>query len=306
MSLRSLLVVALIGATASSCTHGLKLDNGNPQLRPITHINFLFTDEHSTIALPNPVIQEEQLDANVQPSAAFPSTPTTQIARATNVTAKTSTDTKSPLETTESRLGPPENKKHAQAFAIPITDIDPSLQLFARDSDPRQHVSADLVTASGLVSYYLTGAQQDSTITPAENRPLHVVQRISVHSDDKGASMMYGLLKNEATPSYAKAAIEFFRQPYPNLAVSSRSTSQFNISEENHLLEIRIDPQQPVQERLLGPGEPHVYYLVLRQGNVTAHIEVFYLHAQAPDTVAILGKQFVQRVTAPTQPDAGA
>jgi hypothetical protein len=306
VSLKGLLVVALIGTTISSCSHGLKLDNGSPQLRTITHINFLFTDEDPSIALPNSAIQDERLAENVQPSSASPSTPTTQIALATNEIATTSTGTQSSQENKDSRLDHPENKKDAQAFAIPISDIAPSLQLFVRDSDPRQHVSTELVTASGLVSYHLTGAQRDPTITTTANRPLHVVQRISVHSDDKGASMMYALLKNEATPSYAKAAIEFFREPYPDLATSSRSTSQFNISEENHLFEIRIDPQKPVQERLLGPGEPHVYYLVLREGNVTALIELFYLQAQAPDTVAILGKQFVQRVTAPSQPGSGA
>ena len=306
MSLRGLLTVALLGTIVCSCSHSLKLDNGNPQLRTITHINFLFTDENSTIAIPNPAVQRDNLATSSQRSPTSPSTLPTQIVLPSNGITTTSSDAHLPQENTHSHLDRPEHTRKAQAFAIPIPDIDPSLQLFVQDSDPRQHVSTELTTASALVSYYLTGAQRDPTITKASNRPLHVVQRISVHSDDKGASMMYELLKNEATPSYARAAIEFFRQPYPDLAASSRSTSQFNVSEENHLLEIRIDPQQPAQDRLLGPGEPHVYYLILRQENVTAHIEMFYLHAQAPETVAIIGKQFVQRVTAPSQPDSGA
>jgi hypothetical protein len=268
-------------------------------------MNFLFSDKESTIQLVTPSSPETRGATSVQTSRAFPSKSTPQIELPSETPSTTSESTEPSKQLTKVNGVLAQSNNDAQALVIPIIEIAPSLQSFIQDANPNQHVSTDLATASGLVSFYLSGAQRDPTLKSSSGVPLHVVQRVFVHIDDKGASMMYDLLINEATPSYAKAAVEFFEQPYPNLQASSRSTSQFNISEENHLLEIRIDPQMSVEERLLGPGNPHVYYLTLRQGRATTLIELFYLNAQDPDSVASLGQRFVQRVKNASHLDVG-
>ena len=295
----------MVVTLAASCSYGLKLDDGHRQLQTFTHVNFLFSDGESSVqhGRPSPP-PEKQTAMTIQTSSAFSAEPVALIEFPSSEPVKTTAQPARQL--TKATDVSTENNKAAQALAIPIAEIDPSLQLFIQDSDPSQHISADVITTSGLVGFYLSGARREPTIQVAPSRPLHVVQRVFVHVDDKGASIMYELLKNEAVQSFTKAAVEFFQQPYPDLEASSRSTSQFNLSEENHLFEIRLDPQIPAQDRLLGPGDPHVYYLVLRQGRVTTLIELFYLDAQDPETVAILGERFVQRAKTASLPSIGA
>jgi len=125
---------------------------------------------------------------------------------------------------------------------------------------------------------------------------VQLVQRLFVHANAQGASRMFEELVDSAAPTYAIAALGFFRQFYPDLEPGTRTSDQFTLADENRLIEVRIDPKMAPEERELGPGDPHVYYLILRQGRVSAIFELVYFSAQDPGVVTVLGERLINRI----------
>jgi hypothetical protein len=73
-------------------------------------------------------------------------------------------------------------------------------------------------------------------------------------------------------------------------------TDQFSFADQNHLVELRIDSETSQARRFLKDDDPHIYYLVLREGRLTALFEFLYLGPQDPASVTATAEQFVTRV----------
>ncbi len=239
---------------------------------------------------------ETQAPSPTSPAAptAAPTAASTAAATPTPTAAATPTPTTVPA--TPEEIAAIAADDTAASLAIPAAEIDPGLEVFDEDTDPANYLAPELIAESNLVSFIVTGGRRQSAAGASTGRPVQLVQRVFVHADAAGASVMYPRLRDEAAPAFAVAALDFFREIYPDLTQSSRAANQFSAADENHLIEVRIDPQVEPSERALGPGDPHVYYLIMRQGRVTAIFEVFYLSQQNPPTVALLVERLVNRL----------
>ena len=154
-------------------------------------------------------------------------------------------------------------------------------------------LSEELMAQSALTSFYVSGSSRQPT---GGGRPVQLVQRLFVHANTQGASRMFDELVDSAVPTFAIAALGFFRQFYPDLEPGTRTSDQFTLADQNRLIEVRIDPMIAPEERELGPGDPHIYYLILREGRVSAIFELVYLSAQDPGVVTVLGERLINRI----------
>lgn len=318
------LILGLIGLAA--CTHGLQLENGERPVQPVTRITFLFSEGQSDIVLnaPDAVPQPESgAGAGQAPSPATAPTgaPTTEptpsqamqavadrgVTPAQPGTTPTSApaepaSTAEPTPTAESTPLPEVDiaaitaNETARSLVIPASEVDPGLETADETSDPTDFLSEELMAQSGLVSFHVTGSSRQPTGGTGAGRPVQLVQRLFVHANSQGASRMFDELVDSAAPTYAIAALGFFRQFYPDLEPGTRTSDQFTLADQNRLIEVRIDPKIEPEERELGPGDPHIYYLILRQGRVSAIFELVYLSAQDPGVVTVLGERLINRI----------
>ena len=312
------LVLGLIGLAA--CTHGLQLENGERPVQPVTRITFLFAEGQSDIVLnaPEAVPQPESGAAPAQPPSpptAPTGAPTTEPtpSQATQALAdrgvtpaqSTATPASADVETTPTAEPTPlpevdiatiTANETARSLVIPATEVDPGLETSDESSDPSDFLSEELMAQSGLVSFYVSGSSRQPGGGAGAGRPVQLVQRLFVHANTQGASRMFDELVDSAAPTYAIAALGFFRQFYPDLEPGTRTSDQFTLADQNRLIEVRIDPKIEPEERELGPGDPHIYYLILRQGRVSALFELVYLSAQDPGVVTVLGERLINRI----------
>ncbi len=301
----------------AACTHGLELENGQRPVQPITRVSFLFNEDQSDIVLTAPTSVDQQAPAAVpgpavvtaSPPAAAPAQPTDAPAPPTPSTAGQGTTadpspaataaTGSPTPTAEPTPLPDvdvaaiTSDETARSLVIPATEVDPGLETVDESSDPTDFLSEELMAQSALSSFYVSGSSRQPT---GGGRPVQLVQRLFVHANTEGASRMFDELVDSAAPTFAIAALGFFRQFYPDLEPGTRTSDQFTLADQNRLIEVRIDPKIAPEERELGPGDPHIYYLILRQGRVSAIFELVYLSAQDPGVVTVLGERLINRI----------
>lgn len=256
----------------AACTHGLELERGQRPARPITRISFLFAEGQSDIFLDQP---QAPADPDQSAGPAQVSTP------AVDIEAIAANDA-------------------AMALVVPAAEVDPGLQTLAEDANPSSYISLELIAESKLTSFFITGSRRQITADSAGGRPFQLVQRLFVHADPPGADAMFQTLLDEAMPqdadSIADSAVSFFRQMYPDLTAAAGPASELQLADATRLIEIRLDPGIAPRERQLGPGDPHIYYLLLRQGRVTALFEIYYLSAQEPGTISVLGERLINRI----------
>ncbi len=302
----------------AACTHGLELENGQRPVQPITRVSFLFNEDQSDIVLTAPTSVEQQAAAAdpgpaavtaSPPAAAPPPRPTEAPAPPTPSTAEPGTTaepspantaaTGSPTPTAEPTPLPEIDiaaitaDETARSLVIPATEVDPGLETVDESSDPTDFLSEELMAQSALASFYVSGSSRQPS---GGGRPVQLVQRLFVHANTQGASRMFDELVDSAAPTFAIAALGFFRQFYPDLEPGTRTSDQFTLADQNRLIEVRIDPMIAPEERELGPGDPHIYYLILREGRVSAIFELVYLSAQDPDVVTVLGERLINRI----------
>ena len=185
----------------------------------------------------------------------------------------------------------------ARSLVIPASEVDPGLETSRRDFRPDRlpvrRTHGPIRPGELLMS---AGSSRQPTGGTGAGRPVQLVQRLFVHANSQGASRMFDELVDSAAPTYAIAALGFFRQFYPDLEPGTRTSDQFTLADQNRLIEVRIDPKIEPEERELGPGDPHIYYLILRHGRVSAIFELVYLSAQDPGVVTILGERLINRI----------
>lgn len=305
----------------AACTHGLELENGERPVQPITRITFLFAEGQSDIVVNTPTGVDQPAAATGSaptaaaatpvaappagqpttapstatpsaPDGAAPAEPSPTAAAATGDTAPTAEPTPLPDVDIEAITA----NETARSLVIPATEVDPGLETGDETSDPSDFLSEELMAQSGLVSFYVSGSSRQPSDGTGASRPVQLVQRLFVHANAQGASRMFDELVDSAAPTYAIAALGFFRQFYPDLEPGTRTSDQLNLADQNRMIEVRIDPKVEPEERELGPGDPHIYYLILRQGRVTAIFELVYLSAQDPGAVTVLGERFINRI----------
>lgn len=308
--------VALLALAA--CTHGLELENGQRPVQPITRVSFLFNEDQTDIVLSAPTSVEQQAAAAdpgpavvtaSPPAVAPPPQPTVAPASPTPSTAGQGTPAEPSPATTAATGSPTPTREPtplpevdiaaiaaddtARSLVIPATEVDPGLETVDESSDPTDFLSEELMAQSALSSFYVSGSSRQPT---GGGRPVQLVQRLFVHANSQGASRMFDELVDSAAPTFAIAALGFFRQFYPDLEPGTRTSDQFTLADQNRLIEVRIDPKIAPEERELGPGDPHIYYLILREGRVSAIFELIYLSAQDPSVVTVLGERLINRI----------
>lgn len=316
----SLVVLGLGLIGLAACTHGLQLENGERPVQPVTRITFLFSEGQSDIVLNAPAAAPQPVSGpGSAPTSSLPAAPTgtptteptpsqaVQALADRGVTAgkPTAPPTSANVDTTPTAEPTPlpevdiaviTANETARSLVIPASEVDPGLETGDETSDPSDFLSEELMAQSGLVSFYVTGSSRQPTDGTGAGRPVQLVQRLFVHANSQGASRMFDELVDSAAPTYAIAALGFFRQVYPDLEPGTRTSDQFTLADQNRLIEVRIDPKIEPEERELGPGDPHIYYLILRQGRVSAIFELVYLSAQDPGVVTILGERLINRI----------
>lgn len=320
MSRLRLIALGLGLLMLTGCSHGLQLENGERPVQPITRISFLFTEGQSDIVLNTPEapapLDAAPTPAQVPPPAVSPSTaptaapsplqptqapteqpatptqPATVPAPATGEAAPTAEPTPLP----EVDIATITANDTARSLVIPASEVDPGLEIIDEESDPSDFLSEELMAQSGLVSFFVSGSTRQPSGGAGTGRPVQLVQRLFVHANAEGASRMFEELVDSAAPTFAIAALGFFRQFYPDLEPGTRTSDQFTLADQNRLIEVRIDPKIEPEERELGPGDPHIYYLILRQGRVSAIFELVYLSAQDPGVVTVLGERLINRI----------
>ena len=303
----------------AACSHGLQLENGERPVQPITRISFLFTEGQNDIVvnapnapaqpdatpgpaqLPSPAVSPTALPtAAPSPSPPTPA-PTDRPATATppatapaQATGET-TPTAEPTPLPDVDIAAITANETAKSLVIPASEVDPGLEIIDEESDPSDFLSEEIMAQSGLQSFFVSGSTRQPGGT-GSGRPVQLVQRLFVHANAEGASRMFEELVDSAAPTFAIAALGFFRQFYPDLEPGTRTSDQFTLADQNRLIEVRIDPNMAPEERELGPGDPHIYYLILRQGRVSAIFELVYLSAQDPGVVTVLGERLINRI----------
>ena len=310
----------------TACTHGLELENGQRPVQPISRISFLFAEGQSDILMDQPqaTAQLEQSPAaaptsvpptaptggptaaptssttsapteSAQPSPDPPAAPSEPSPTATGASGE-STPTAAPIELTEAEVAAIAANDAAKSLAIPAAEVDPGLETIDETADPTDFLSPQLIAESNLISFYITGSSRQPTASTVVGRPIRLVQRLFVHADEQGASRMFQELVDNAAPGFAIAALNFFRDVYPDLEPESRGWDLIALADQNQLFEVRIDPNVEPSERELGPGDPHIFFLILRQGRVTALFEVVYLSAEDQASVTVLGERLINRI----------
>ena len=313
-----LAIVALFLLTLAACTHGLELENGQRPVQPITRVSFLFNEDQSDIVLtapssvdqqaavtdPGPAVvtasppavpppaQSTDAPASPTPSTAGQGT-TAEPSPATTAATGSPTPTAEPTPLPDVDIAAITADETARSLVIPATEVDPGLETVDESSDPSDFLSEELMAQSALTSFYVSGSSRQPT---GGGRPVQLVQRLFVHANTQGASRMFDELVDSAAPTFAIAALGFFRQFYPDLEPGTRTSDQFTLADQNRLIEVRIDPMIAPEERELGPGDPHIYYLILREGRVSAIFELVYLSAQDPGVVTVLGERLINRI----------
>ena len=301
----------------AACSHGLQLENGERPVQPITRISFLFAEGQSDIVvnapaqpdatpgpaqLPSPAASPTALPTAAptpsQPTQAptdRPATPTQPTTAPAQVTGE-ATPTAEPTPLPDVDIAAITANETAKSLVIPASEVDPGLEIIDEESDPSDFLSEEIMAQSGLQSFFVSGSTRQPSGGVGSGRPVQLVQRLFVHANAEGASRMFEELVDSAAPTFAIAALGFFRQFYPDLEPGTRTSDQFTLADQNRLIEVRIDPNMAPEERELGPGDPHIYYLILRQGRVSAIFELVYLSAQDPGVVTVLGERLINRI----------
>ncbi len=315
------LLLGLLGLLIVACTQGLQLTDGERDAREVKTVAFLFADGVAEVTVTPPAAA---LATDAVPIAPAPPAPaseaTTRAPRRVTAPVLTLAPTAAAIGTSAPSLTArtPEGATTlvptapvpqidtsiitanpiASQIAIPHSEVDPGLALFGETSDPAEVLSPELLAQAELRSFFITGSQRQPTAPSGSDlvRPFQLVQRIFVHEDVETARGFYAALRDDLIPNLAIGALTFFGNFYPNLEPSARTTDELGVAEQNQLTEIRIDPLVPADQRSLGPEDPHVYYVLLREGSVTAVLEIFYLAPQDPRTVTLTGERLVLRI----------
>ena len=196
----------------------------------------------------------------------------------------------------------------ASSIVIPNVEVDPGLETFEETSDPSRVFAPDILVDVDIVSFAATfsGRQPESGALSERQRLVQLVQFVFVHGSAETAATFYEFLGSNFISSSAATRVEAMQEPYPDLDSSLTGFGNVpQIADEVTLAVLEMDPSVAEGSPASGPGVPTIYYIVLREGRMTAVIEIVYLLEQDPSDVLLIGNVLVSRIPPELQTSEG-
>ena len=196
----------------------------------------------------------------------------------------------------------------ASSIVIPNVEVDPGLETFEETSDPSRVFAPDILVDVDIVSFAATfsGRQPESGALSERQRLVQLVQFVFVHGSAETAATFYEFLGSNFISSSAATRVEAMQEPYPDLDSSLTGFGNVpQIADEVTLAVLEMDPNVAEGSPASGPGVPTIYYIVLREGRMTAVIEIVYLIEQDPSDVLLIGNVLVSRIPPELQTSDG-
>ncbi len=318
-------IVRLIGGglvavlAAAGCTQGLSIEEGERAPRSVSTIDFLFAEGQREFAIPTaapaPLAGSAGAATGPMPAAADaqaeqPSPSPTATSPAPAPTAATPGDASEPTPAPTPAIDTSAivANRVASSIAVPHAVVDSDLQIVFLSPDPADEtvLPSEMLSAANLESYLLSVAsrQPESAALTERSRPVQLTQRVFVHEDAASAESFYAFLSDEVVPRLAFFTVSQFREFYPDLTSSLGSFDGAEVGEETLLALLEIDPQIAEGEQIDGPGVPALYYLSVREGRVTALMEVAFIAPQDPRAIAEIGALMIERIPQELRPAA--
>ncbi len=296
------------GLVAAGCTQGLALEDGERASRTVSTIDFLFSEGQREFVIPT-APPAQVAGAAAAPTSATADAQAEQPAQTPAATAATTAEDASeptPALTPVIDTSAIAANRLASSIALPQDVVDSDLQIVFFSPDPADDVVLpnEMLAAANLESYLLavTSRQLESSALTERSRPIQFTQRVFVHEDAPSAVAFYGVLSDEVIPRLAFFTVTQFREFYPDLTSSLGSFEGADVGEETLLALLEMDPQIAADEEIDGPGIPAVYYLGVREGRVTALIEIAFIVPQDPRAIAEIGALMLARIPEELRP----
>ena len=318
----------LAGALACGCTQGFVLEDGERPAAELTEAKFVFGEGQTEIEMrpaptsleptptPEPTASPTETPAPTPRPTASPapapadrsSTPvltfeaTTQPATPPVTTGAAPEGTPPPAATTAAAPADMEAiaaNLLASSIAIPNVEVDPGLETFEETSDPSLVFAPDVFAGIDIVSFAakFSGRQPESGALSERQRLVQLVQFVFVHGSAETASSFYEFLGSNFIGSSAATRVEAMQEPYPDLDSSLTGFGNVpQIADEVSLAVLEMDPKLAEGSPSSGPAVPTIYYIVLREGRMTAVLEIVYLLEQDPSDVLLIGNVLVTRI----------
>ena len=327
----------LAGALASGCSQGFVLEDGQRPPAELTDAKFVFAEGETEIDMrPAPTSLEptptpEPTASPTQAPRPTPSAaPTPQIRSLTPAGATAAAETPAPTAAASAAPGgaaPQATTAEpattaaapvdmaaiaanplASSIVIPNVEVDPGLETFDETSDPSRVFALDIFVDVDIVSFAATfsGRQPESGALSERQRLVQLVQFVFVHGSAETAATFYEFLGSNFISSSAATRVEAMQEPYPDIDSSLTGFGNVpQIADEVTLAVLEMDPNVAEGSPASGPGVPTIYYIVLREGRMTAVIEIVYLLEQDPSDVLLIGNVLVSRIPPELQTSDG-
>ena len=320
----------LAGALASGCTQGFVLEDGERPPAELTDAKFVFAEGETEIDMrpaptnleptptPEPTASPTQAPRPTPSAAPTPAgataaaetpAPTAAASAAPDgaapqaTPAEPATTASAPVDMAAIAANP-----LASSIIIPNVEVDPGLETFEETSDPSRVFAPDILVDVDIVSFAATfsGRQPESGALSERQRLVQLVQFVFVHGSAETAAAFYEFLGSNFISSSAATRVEALQEPYPNLDSSLTGFGNVpQIADEVTLAVLEMDPSVAEGSPASGPGVPTIYYIVLREGRMTAVIEIVYLLEQDPSDVLLIGNVLVSRIPPELQTSDG-
>ena len=318
------------GALLSGCTQGFMLDDGERPAAELTDAKFVFAEGQTEIEMrPAPTTLKPTPTPTPTPAPTPTSTPqprptaspapapadrsSTPGGRTVETATGTPTLTESYTTGAEHEGTPPVTETaaaaplDAQAIAanplaasilIPNPAVDPGLVTAQETSDALEFFLPDMVGEIQLDSFAfrVSNRPPESDSLSERQRVVQLVQFIFVHTNVEAAQAFYEFLSSTFVSGSANSREEATREFYPNLESSLNGFRDvLEGADETTLAVLEIDPNV-AEGAASGPPVPTVYYIVVREGRMSAAIEVVYLVEQDPRSVVPVGDLLLSRI----------
>ena len=338
--MREWAAVFLAAALATGCTQGFPLGEDSLRSRELTQAKFVFSEGNTLIEMgqalpqfsptvaPSPLSTPESRPApkdtptipslTQTPRAAIPAlltqTPRAAILASPALTTTTTPEIITPsvaATTSISSLRGDLNfdeiaaNMQASVITIPSAKVDPELITFQETTDIRDVFSPEFPVRADLISFAAVfgGRQPGSTALSELQRLVHLYQLVFVHDSMEAADDFHEFLSTRFIEVTTATRVTTTQELYPDLEVSvGHFDEEIQIADEVTfavlLMNQNVSPDAPIQ----GGFVPVTYFITVRDGRMTAVLEVGYLAEQNPNGVL----QIVSLLTSRTPPHVRA
>ena len=338
--MREWAAVFLAAALATGCTQGFPLGEDSLRSRELTQAKFVFSEGNTLIEMgqalsqflptvaPSPVSTPESRPApkdtptipslTQKPRAAIPAsltqTPRAAIPASPALTTTTTPEIITPsvaATTSISSLRGDLNfdeiaaNMQASVITIPSAKVDPELITFQETTDIRDVFSPEFPVRADLVSFAAVfgGRQPGSTALSELQRLVHLYQLVFVHDSMEAANDFYGFLSTRFIEVTTATRVTTTPELHPDLEVSvGHFDEEIQIADEVTFAVLLMNQNVSPDASIQGGFVPVTHFITVRDGRMTAVLEVGYLAEQNPNGVL----QIVSLLTSRTPPHVRA